>query len=93
MSTAHPLDRRFPDGRDEPSPPLNQIVCALRYFYGVTLGRETIPERIPYAREPHRPPVVLSADEVARFLEAVARLGSRAALLRGRRAERSFWAD
>src|SRR6266704_2282007 len=59
---------------------LNQIVCALRLFYGVTLGQETIPERIPYAREPHKLPVVLSADEVVRFLEAVASLRSRAAL-------------
>ena len=31
---------------------LNQIVCALRFFYGVTLGHDTIPERIAYAREP-----------------------------------------
>ena len=36
---------------------LNQIVCALRFFDGVTLGQETIPERIPYAREPHKLPV------------------------------------
>jgi hypothetical protein len=27
-------------------PALNQIVCALRFFYGVTLGHSTIPERI-----------------------------------------------
>ncbi len=33
---------------------LNQIVCALRFFFGVTLGRATIPERIPYAREPRK---------------------------------------
>ena len=25
---------------------LNQTVCALRFFYGVTLGEQTIPERI-----------------------------------------------
>ena len=25
---------------------LNQVVCALRFFYGVTLGELTIPERI-----------------------------------------------
>lgn len=30
-------------------PALNQIVCALRFFYGVTLGEALIPERIPYA--------------------------------------------
>src|SRR6476660_4957064 len=45
-------------------PALNQIVCALRFFYGVTLGQATIPERIPYARKPRKLPVVLSADEV-----------------------------
>jgi integrase len=60
-------------------PGLNQIVCALRFFYGVTLG-EAVPERIPYAREPRKLPVVLSADEVVRFLEAVSSLKSRAAL-------------
>ena len=27
---------------------LNQIVCALRFFYGVTLGEADVPERIPY---------------------------------------------
>ena len=43
---------------------LNQTVCALRFFYGVTLGCETIPERIAYAREPRKLPSVLSADEV-----------------------------
>ena len=61
-------------------PALNQIVCALRFFYGVTLGEATIPERIPYAREPRKLPVVLSSDEVVAFLEAVPSLKSRAAL-------------
>ena len=50
-------------------PALNQIVCALRFFYGVTLGQDTVPERITYARQPSKLPVVLSADEVVRFLE------------------------
>src|SRR5437763_3295532 len=31
---------------------LNQTVCALRFLYGVTLGRPDLPERIPHAREP-----------------------------------------
>jgi hypothetical protein len=61
-------------------PGLNQIVCALRFFCGVTLGRTEIPERIPYAPEPQKLPVVLSADEVVRFLQAVSGLKSRAAL-------------
>ena len=50
---------------------LNQTVCALRFFYGVTLDRAEIPERIAYARTPRKLPTILSADEVVRFLEAV----------------------
>ena len=61
-------------------PALNQMVCALRFFYGVTLGQDTVPERIAYAREPSKLPVVLSADEVVRFLEAIPSLKSRTAL-------------
>ena len=61
-------------------PALNQTVCALRFFYGVTLGRGEIPERIAYAREPRKLPVVLNADEVVRFLEAVPSLKARTAL-------------
>ena len=59
---------------------LNQAACALRFFYGVTLGEATIPERIPYAREPRKLPTALSADEVVRFLEAVSSQKARAAL-------------
>lgn len=33
---------------------LNQTVCALRFFYGVTLGQDEVPERIPYP--PFPPP-------------------------------------
>lgn len=39
-----------------------------------------IPERIVYARSPRTLPVVLSADEVVRFLEAVPSLKTRTAL-------------
>lgn len=59
---------------------LNQIVCALRFFYGVTLDRAEIPERIVSARTPRKLPTILSADEVVRFLEAVPSLKARAAL-------------
>src|SRR6478735_9004647 len=61
-------------------PALNQTVCALRFFYGVTLGHGEIPERTPFAREPRTLPVVLGADEVVRFLEALLGLKTRAAL-------------
>ena len=59
---------------------LNQTVCALRFFYGVTLGQTTLVERIPFAREPCKLPTVLTADEVVRFLEAVSSLKARVAL-------------
>ena len=75
-------------------PALNQMVCALRFFYGVTLGHGEIPERIPYAREPRKLPVVLSTNEVVRFLEAVPSLKSRAALTTAyARTPRSFRAE
>ncbi len=61
-------------------PALNQTVRALRFWYGVTLKQADPPERIPHAREPRKLPVVLSADEVVRFLEAVPSLKARAAL-------------
>ena len=62
---AHLVGRRVSWGA------LNQTVCALRFFYGVTLGRSDLPERIAYARTPRKLPVVLSADEVVGFLQAV----------------------
>ena len=43
-------------------------------------GQPTVPERIAYARKPSKLPVVLSADEVVRFLEAIPNLKSRTAL-------------
>ena len=61
-------------------PALNQTVCALRFLYGVTLRQADLPERIAYARQPQKLPVVLSTEEVVRFLEAVPSLKCRAAL-------------
>jgi len=52
----------------------------LRFFYGVTLGRKDLPERIPYARRPKTLPVVLSVAEVARLIGAVDDLVCRTAL-------------
>jgi integrase/recombinase XerD len=59
---------------------LNHTVSALRFFYGVTLGLTDVPELIPYARNPRKLPLVLSKEEVVRFLEAVPGLRSRVAL-------------
>jgi hypothetical protein len=33
---------------------VSACVCALRFFYGVTLGQAIVPERIAYAREPSK---------------------------------------
>jgi integrase/recombinase XerD len=55
------------------------VVCALRFFYGVTLGRPALPDRIAHAREPHKLPVVPSAEEVVRVLEGVSNLKARVA--------------
>ncbi|KAA9382315.1 tyrosine-type recombinase/integrase [Neorhizobium galegae] len=61
-------------------PALNQTVCALRFFFGVTLGHAEIPERIAYARTPAKLPRILNGDEIVRFLEAVPSLRTRTAL-------------
>jgi integrase len=59
---------------------INQVSCALRFFFGVTLGRQEAFDRIVSAKEPKNLPVVLSAEEITRFLRAVPGLRSRAAL-------------
>lgn len=61
-------------------PVLNLTVCALRFFFGVTLGRDEIPECIAYARTPSKLPAILNGDEIVRFLEAVPSLKASAAL-------------
>ena len=61
-------------------PALNQTVCALRFFFGVTLGHGEIPERIAYARTPSKLPAILHGDEIVRFLEAIPSLKTRTAL-------------
>lgn len=50
---------------------LNVIVCALRFFYGTTLGRTEMVTRIPYAKRPRKLPCVLSREEVIRLFEAI----------------------
>ena len=59
---------------------INQASCALRFFYGVTLGRSEVLAGIVSAREPQKLPVVLSPDQIVQFLEAVPGLRNRAAL-------------
>ncbi len=59
---------------------INQVSCALRFFFGVTLGRPEAFDRIISAKEPKKLPVVLSGEEIVRFLQAVPGLRDRAAL-------------
>ena len=50
---------------------LNQTVCALRFFYGTTLGQEWTIKHIPYAKGEKKLPVVLSQGEAKNLLQAV----------------------
>jgi integrase/recombinase XerD len=59
---------------------INQVACALRFFYGITLGQKEAVERIVAGREPEKLPPVLSGEEIMRFLNAVPGLRNRVAL-------------
>lgn len=50
---------------------INQIMCALRFFYKTTLGMKDAADHIPLARRSDPLPAILSRDEVGRFLQAV----------------------
>jgi len=58
----------------------NQAVCALRFLYRVTLKRDWPIEHLPYGKNPKTLPVVLSQQEVLRFLDAVPTVRCRMAL-------------
>ncbi len=49
---------------------MNAAVSALRFFFGVTLGRGDAQVGMTTVRQPHRLPVVLSPEEVRRLLDA-----------------------
>jgi integrase/recombinase XerD len=49
----------------------NQVVCALRFLYGVTLRSTIAVEMIPHGKSPKTLPVVLSPEEVLQFLSAL----------------------
>lgn len=58
----------------------NQTVCALRFLYRNTLGRDWAISHIPFPRKQKKLPVVLSRDEAAVFLAAIRRLKYRTIL-------------
>ena len=49
----------------------NTTVCGLRFFYGTTLDRKEIIQRIPYAKRPKTLPTVLSREEVLRIFRCI----------------------
>ncbi len=49
---------------------MNAAVSALRFFFGVTLGRSDAAGAMTTVRGPRKLPVLLSSDEVARLLDA-----------------------
>jgi site-specific recombinase XerD len=58
----------------------NQTVCALRFFYSVTLKSDWDVHRIPYQKTSKHVPVVLSRQEVAALLASVDNLKHRTIL-------------
>lgn len=53
-------------------------LAALRFLYRVTLGRHDVLESIPPVKQPRALPVVLSPDEVLRFLASIRNIKYRA---------------
>ena len=51
-------------------PTINCSVSALRFFFTVTIDRPDLSRRLVLARHPRKLPIVLSAEEVGRLLEA-----------------------
>ena len=62
------------------TPKINATVAALRFFFKVTLDRLDLVKHLSFIHEPRKVPVVLSPEEVARFLEAAPGLKYKAAL-------------
>jgi integrase len=59
---------------------INATVSALRFFFNVTLDRPDLAKHLSFMRDPRKVPVVLSPEEVARFLEAAPSIKYKAAL-------------
>jgi integrase/recombinase XerD len=59
---------------------INATITGLRFFFEVTLGHGEVMTMMSAVREPHKLPVVLSREEVARLLAAVRNPKHRAAL-------------
>ena len=62
------------------TPKINATVSALRFLFNVTLDRPELAKHLSFMHEPRKVPVVLSPEEVARFLEAAPSIKYKAAL-------------
>ena len=62
------------------TPKINATVSALRFFFGNALDRPEIVKHLSSMHQPRKMPVVLSPEEVARFLEAAPGIKYKAAL-------------
>jgi site-specific recombinase XerD len=51
-------------------PTINGTVTSLRFFFSVTVDRSDVTKPLTFVAEPRKIPVILSPEEVARFLEA-----------------------
>ena len=56
-------------------------VSALRFLYKVTLKQPWVPDEIPMPKKPFKLPLILSPEEVMRFLESVHSMKHRAILM------------
>jgi integrase/recombinase XerD len=59
----------------------NQALCALRFLYRVTLGKEWVMEGVVCPKQEKKLPVILSPAEVTRFFEVITSLKHRAILM------------
>lgn len=59
----------------------NGAVCALRFLYNVTLGKDWAIRRIPFGKIERKLPIVLSRSEVEAFLNALTNIKYRAILM------------
>jgi site-specific recombinase XerD len=82
--TATPEDvRQFQIEQREagvPTPTMNSIVAALRFFFTQTIDRPDLSRKLVRAAHPRNLPVVLSRDEVVRLLNATTTIKYQAAL-------------
>jgi site-specific recombinase XerD len=59
----------------------NQTLCALRFLYNVTLGKDWIVKSIVCPKQEKKLPVILSPAEVCQFFQAITNLKHRAILM------------